>query len=60
MKKIITILFAICVLLDQHFDYIESFGFSPTTNTIIKSSGVALYFILIYVFGKPNNTPGVN
>ena len=40
MRTIITILFAICIIIDQHFDYIESFGFPPATNNLIKSAGV--------------------
>ena len=61
MKKIITILFAICIIIDQHFDYIESFGLPQSTNVFIKSAGAVLYFTLLYAFRNPNNTtPGVN
>lgn len=61
MKKsiiIITILFAICAFIENHFDLIQGTGISQSAANLIKTAGVFVYFILVYAFGKPTTPPG--
>jgi hypothetical protein len=53
-----SIVYALLILINEHFELIEALGLSPRTLSIIKVSGVYLYIaITTYQFHKQKNRP---